>query len=1271
MKIVLKLLFLISGLLFAKSWEIEPNNKVVYSTNSGVKLKAIAGINYNKKKLCFVVKKADGSNFIYGGKLYIKFANGYEKVGYFSRNASYAYACISFDIEKMAGSPVPYNYFSQGNVKLWVKSDNGDIFNFPDFRLKVVDPIKIKDAKIESTGKYYTTKYISSEPDIYWQKYSMSFKLTKQPIVVGIKSLDTGDIYYLMKDGALVYTPPFITKKTYNSDKTEWKIEFRIKQAKKPQNKTFRLFVQDYRAKNATELIDKKDLSFFVDSIPVIKITNFKGETYIPYRADKDKIYIKLTFDTYKKPKNIWLISQNKYKLVSNGGVNYFTIKEPIIDFKYYSNSSSHSYNGRSGEIYLSIYKAFGVNSKSFTLKVEDFDGYIDTKTITISIEPKEEIKSVAIDKEKAKIPATFTFIIETSGSEKYLKVESSDGEIKLSSSKNLDNIQIAKIDDTHWKVVYTISNIDKAKESKYLIFTLLDSNFREVTFPYKKSFIVYKDTSKEDFANILEYLNRSPIIKSFELDKSEHQYHLATRADATLILYEFLKLKNNNFKLPYNIDLYENPFADVDENSAYYEALMTLANYKGNDEITVITKEFGAFNPLENVTRFQFVKMVTESLNLPKINDYSILENFVDYNTLKANDAKMYFATAVKYGIIKGSEYNELLPYDKLTVFQMLTILSRIKDFDVKIIDKEFLEPNTSNNENIGKTIGIMSGIQEYDPTINPIKINSILKEPIIEKDNKCYKLIVKATVDPKAEESYEWSANFGYFKSLDSSNYKKVIFCPATKMPPVDYVITVKGSDGYINFDEKTIKISKHNFTYKENISNEPYVNNTISLSLISKIMKENSLFTLNKKGSLYKDNIDIGIEKIVATLKYNDKKYLIDNVKWDKNKIYFTVPSIEEFFGKDINLIIDIGTNKNYKTFTYSVKYIPQYLIQGKVERDENGVLPKYVIINGKEVSLSNNGTFSYLSETSGTYKVEINKNYPVQIINLTNKIPTKYIYFHYIDKDYDNDGIENDKDAFPYDPAISKDEDKDGFPDSYNPGYTTASLPLDKYPNDPNKWTDEGDDSGSENNQIAHNDDNNNMTKTEDKGNIINNNNNEVSSTEKIMINLKIGWNLISIPVDKEIDVYDYFFNSAKIVWKWDSNNQKWLGWSPYPKMMNILEKYKEKEILDTFNKIKPGEGFWIYSEVENVLNFEGNNFNALGQINNLKAGWNLIGVGSLSIEELESFEKIKFIWKYSNGKWKLRGKNLDENIYKKYEKIEKLKPTDGVWVYIKD
>ena len=66
------------------------------------------------------------------------------------------------------------------------------------------------------------------------------------------------------------------------------------------------------------------------------------------------------------------------------------------------------------------------------------------------------------------------------------------------------------------------------------------------------------------------------------------------------------------------------------------------------------------------------------------------------------------------------------------------------------------------------------------------------------------------------------------------------------------------------------------------------------------------------------------------------------------------------------------------------------------------------------------------------------------------------------------DSDQDGIADIDDAFPNDPAASKDTDGDGYPDEWNNGKTeddsTTGLKLDLYPGDSKKWEKKNDDGG---------------------------------------------------------------------------------------------------------------------------------------------------------------------------------------------------------------
>lgn len=965
-KLILLLLILLANTLFAKSWEMEPNREYIYSTNSGVKLKVVAGISDSNKKLCFLIKKEDNSKFYYSGTMYLEFANGHRELAIYSGNKTTdkVSKCIKFDRENVTGYAIPYSVLAQGTVKVWVEASNGDYFPFPDFYLKASDPIKIKD--------YSITKV--SETDDY-EKFKMTLSLSRIPTVVKIET-DTGRTYYFLKKGWVQLKPDFIEKWDYSSDKKSWTIYFKIKKQEYIQNKWFKLIVQDYRAKSANELVDSRKEYFTIKTL--------NTSSYSSNNTEKDK----------------------------------------NIDFKKMCVGDT-----------LEIFK--NCNKKPFVL---DFSsGYYD---FSIRVVPTESLPS------NYSIKAKSTNIFPTWQTLSWNRF--SDYKININ-SKDIKDIDLLKFE------VAIFDSNDEVVQSKSISIQIKH---------YQSQTEIENNT---DFDKLFKFFKKSGLISKLDLENKTILYHHFTRAEAALILYEFLKLKNSNFKLPYNINLYENPFADVNKDVDYYEAIITLANFKGSDNITVLTKEFGHFNPLENVTRFQFVKMIIEGLNIDKTNDLSYIQNYDDYSQL-GEDAKIYYATAVKEGIIKGDN-NKLLPYNKLTIFQALTILQRVLDFNFYPSKDQFIEPVLDDLQ-IGNPLGSINEIQEFAINVTPIKIYDIF----VSNYDKCKKLSVNSQLDSKASESYEWSANFGYFIQLpNQTNNKEVLFCPATKMPNNDYVVKVVGTDGLLNFDEKSVTISRYDFEYKKNISdiNPEEIKQNISISKKSSILKENSSFIFNLSGNLYKDNLKIGLEKVSVLLEANGIKYSINDVKWDNNYISFVVPSVKEFYGKNVSIKLNYATNYKHETKYFSAKYEPIYSISGMVEPDKNGDYPKYVRVNYTRVEVDIFGKFNYIAKNSGNFKIEIDRNYESVNISLSDKIPYKEVYLKYIDRDYDNDGVENDKDAFPYDPAISVDRDGDGYPDSYNSGYSDSIIPIDKYPNDPNKSSDDSknEDDNRFNNEIV--------------------------------------------------------------------------------------------------------------------------------------------------------------------------------------------------------
>jgi hypothetical protein len=77
-------------------------------------------------------------------------------------------------------------------------------------------------------------------------------------------------------------------------------------------------------------------------------------------------------------------------------------------------------------------------------------------------------------------------------------------------------------------------------------------------------------------------------------------------------------------------------------------------------------------------------------------------------------------------------------------------------------------------------------------------------------------------------------------------------------------------------------------------------------------------------------------------------------------------------------------------------------------------------------------------------------------PTDYIVLTQDVSGVQFHVYQPSDDSDGDGVPNLEDAFPVDVAASLDSDNDGYPDSWNTGYTeadsTTGLTLDSYPQD---------------------------------------------------------------------------------------------------------------------------------------------------------------------------------------------------------------------------
>jgi uncharacterized protein YkwD len=159
----------------------------------------------------------------------------------------------------------------------------------------------------------------------------------------------------------------------------------------------------------------------------------------------------------------------------------------------------------------------------------------------------------------------------------------------------------------------------------------------------------------------------------------------------------------------------------------------------------------------------------------------------------------------------------------------------------------------------------------------------------------------------------------------------------------------------------------------------------------------------------------------------------------------------------------------------------------------------------------------------------------------------------------------------------------------------------------------------------------------------------------------------GWNLKSLPVDKEINITSF----KKIIIIWCYKDAKWFANSSYKNIKDLIKDLK----IESLTIVKPGEGFWIYSDENTSLELNGSNYNITDEVNisELNNGWHLLGTGeNISVSKLINLNKnIKIIWKYIDGKWYgySNDETVNEIIKSKYKTFNDINESEGFWVYI--
>jgi len=142
-----------------------------------------------------------------------------------------------------------------------------------------------------------------------------------------------------------------------------------------------------------------------------------------------------------------------------------------------------------------------------------------------------------------------------------------------------------------------------------------------------------------------------------------------------------------------------------------------------------------------------------------------------------------------------------------------------------------------------------------------------------------------------------------------------------------------------------------------------------------------------------------------------------------------------------------------------------------------------------------------------------------------------------------------------------------------------------------------------------------------------------------------------------------------FKSSDVeqVWHFDSQTQRWLGYSPDS---SIQARMRDKNI-SKLTSLKNWHGFWVKSKRDwnlllpkKILNKAPNSENSPNDIIELKKGWNLISLPIDSVVSPDIFEGLT-VWRYNpNDKWELYDSS---DTQEDFPPIKYVKNSDALWV----
>ncbi|MED3724593.1 S-layer homology domain-containing protein [Priestia filamentosa] len=164
------------------------------------------------------------------------------------------------------------------------------------------------------------------------------------------------------------------------------------------------------------------------------------------------------------------------------------------------------------------------------------------------------------------------------------------------------------------------------------------------------------------------------------------------------------------------------NPFpSDVSKNNEAYEAVQFFLKNDVIDGYDIDGKVY--VKPYDNITRYQFVKILVQALGLEKDGDAS---TFIDVNP--HDEDYVYLETAASLGIVKGSD-GKFMPYEKIKREHIAAMIYRataqLLDYNqYSGQEKAFKDVNISSEfyEAISKSsaAGVINGFSEteFGPT-------------------------------------------------------------------------------------------------------------------------------------------------------------------------------------------------------------------------------------------------------------------------------------------------------------------------------------------------------------------------------------------------------------------------------------------------------------------------------------------------------------------------------------------------------------------------